>query len=147
MATTSSARVLLIDDSPGDVRLMREAFRLAAEEVELTIAVDGEQALRRLHQEGDHAGVPRPDLVLLDLHLPGMSGREVLEEIKADPGLRRIPVIVLSASDARDDIDRSYDHHANCYVTKPLGFGMLLEMVRALHTFWLRMARLPSRDE
>jgi CheY-like chemotaxis protein len=138
------AQILLVEDSPGDVRLTREALRDAKICNELHVVRDGESALAYLRGEGEHAGAPRPDIVLLDLNLPRKDGREVLEEMKADDELRRIPVIVLTTSLAEGDVLRSYDLHVNAYVTKPLDLDGFVAVVRSIESFWLSIVRLPS---
>ena len=138
------AQILLVEDSPGDVRLTREALRDAKICNELHVVRDGEAALAFLRGEGEYAGAPRPDIVLLDLNLPRKDGREVLEEMKADDDLRRIPVIVLTTSLAEQDVLRSYDLHVNAYVTKPLDLDGFVAVVRSIESFWLSIVRLPS---
>jgi CheY-like chemotaxis protein len=138
------AQILLVEDSPGDVRLTREALRDAKICNELHVVRDGVSALAYLRGEGEHAGAPRPDIVLLDLNLPRKDGREVLEEMKADDELRRIPVIVLTTSVAEGDVLRSYDLHVNAYVTKPLDLDGFVAVVRSIESFWLSIVRLPS---
>lgn len=136
-------QILLVEDSPGDVNLTKEALRSARVANELHVVGDGEAALRFLRGQDPYAGVPRPDLVLLDLNLPRKDGREVLEEVKADPELRAIPIIVLTTSSDEMDILQSYRLHANAYVTKPVGFGDFLEALRYLEGFWLEIVKLP----
>jgi chemotaxis family two-component system response regulator Rcp1 len=143
MAESRPIEVLLVEDNPGDVRLTREALREAKMSNNLHIAGDGVEALRFLRQEEEHADAPRPDLILLDLNLPKKTGREVLEEVKADPDLRRIPVVVLTTSEAEQDIVRSYELHANAYIKKPVDFGSFIEVVRAIEDFWFSVVRLP----
>lgn len=133
-------RILLVEDNAADVRLMREAFSEQEIDVELLVAGDGEEATRMLRDP-----FRRPDLVLLDLNLPRKDGREVLAEIKADPALRSIPVLVLTSSEAERDIENSYALHANVYLRKPLAYTELQAIVVAIHTFWLTVARLPAR--
>lgn len=140
------AEILLVEDNPSDVYLTREALREAAVESRLHVAEDGETAMAFLRQEGSHAGAPRPGLVLLDLNLPGMDGRQVLSEIKSDAELRRIPVIVLTTSTAPSDVARCYDLHANCYIAKPVDFDDFETVVRTIERFWLRFATLPPSD-
>jgi CheY-like chemotaxis protein len=135
--------VLLVEDSPGDVRLTREAFRDAKVHVNLHVALDGTEAMAFLKREGAHADAPRPDLVLLDLNLPKKSGREVLEEIKADPALMSIPVVILTTSASEQDILRSYLLHANCFITKPVGLEGFLTVVKSIDNFWLSIVKLP----
>jgi chemotaxis family two-component system response regulator Rcp1 len=135
--------VLLVEDSPGDVRLTREAFKDAKVHVNLHIASDGVEAMAFLRREGKHADVRRPDLILLDLNLPKKSGREVLEEIKEDPILMSIPVVVLTTSTSEQDILRSYMLHANCFITKPVDLDGFLKVVRSIDNFWLSVVKLP----
>ena len=136
--------ILLVEDNPGDVRLTREALIEAKVRNTLTVAWDGVEALACLRQEGEHAGAARPDLILLDLNLPRKDGREVLEEIKGDPELRRIPVVVLTTSEAEQDVLRAYDLHVNCYVTKPVDLHQFVRVVRSIEDFWLTIVRLPA---
>ena len=135
--------VLLVEDSPGDVRLTREAFKDAKVHINLHVASDGAEAMDFLNREGKHSGVPRPDLILLDLNLPKKDGREVLDEIKQSPVLKSIPVVILTTSASDEDILRSYRLHANCYITKPVGLDGFLEVVRSIDTFWLSVVKLP----
>jgi CheY-like chemotaxis protein len=135
--------ILLVEDSPGDVQLTIEALRDAKVSTNLHVAHDGEEALAFLRRTGTFEDAPRPDLVLLDLNLPKKSGHEVLTEIKNDPALRRIPVVVLSTSDAASDVLSAYDQNANCYVTKPVDLDRFWEVVRSIDQFWLRLAKLP----
>jgi CheY-like chemotaxis protein len=137
------AQILLVEDSPGDVRLTREALHDAKICNELHVVRDGVSALAFLRGEGEYAGAPRPDIVLLDLNLPRKDGREVLEEVKADPDLRTIPVVVLTTSEADEDILRSYDLHANAYVTKPVDFDRFIEVVRLIDDFFVTVVKLP----
>jgi CheY-like chemotaxis protein len=144
-AVTRDIELLLIEDNPTDVLFTEEALRALRAPVRLHVARDGEEALWFLHGIGEHAGAPRPDLILLDLNLPKVSGLEVLDEVKRDPRLRRIPVVVLTTSSAEDDIRRTYDLHANSYITKPLGIGAYSDALRSLDGFWLGTAELPSQ--
>jgi CheY-like chemotaxis protein len=137
--------ILLIEDNPGDVRLTREALRDAKVLNNLTVLTDGEAAMEYLERTRAADGMNKPDLILLDLNLPKKDGREVLEEIKGDAELRTIPVVVLTTSQAEEDILRSYHLHANCYITKPVDFEQFLRIVRHLENFWLSVVRLPSR--
>jgi len=137
--------VLLVEDDPGDVVLVREAFEYNKLHNALYVAADGVEALDFLHRRNDHAGAPRPDLILLDLNLPRKDGREVLAEIKADADLRTIPVVVLTTSQAEEDILRSYDLHANAYVTKPVDFERFIEVVRRIDDFFVTVVKLPGR--
>jgi CheY-like chemotaxis protein len=136
--------ILLVEDSPADVDLTREALEDAKVRNNLHVASDGVEALAFLRREGRYADAPHPDLILLDLNLPKKDGREVLAEIKADPLLRRIPVVVLTTSEAEQDIIQSYDLHANCYVTKPVDLDAFMHVVRSIEDFWLAIVRLPS---
>jgi chemotaxis family two-component system response regulator Rcp1 len=136
--------ILLVEDNPGDVRLTVEALRDGKVRNHLSVAGDGEEALAFLRREGKHAEAPRPDLILLDLNLPRKDGREVLAEIKADEFLRTIPVVVLTTSRAEQDIVRSYDLHANCYITKPVDFEQFITVVRSIEQFWLTIVALPD---
>ena len=137
-------QILLVEDSPGDVRLTREVLRDAKIANDLHIVGDGEQAMAFLRCEGDYAGVQRPDLILLDLNLPRKDGREVLAELKDDPELHLIPVIVLTTSAAEQDVLRSYELAANAYITKPIDLSELMDVVRSIEAFWLSIARLPQ---
>jgi len=135
--------ILLVEDSPGDVRLTQVALRDAKMRNELHVASDGIEATRFLRREGKHADAPRPDLILLDLNLPKKSGREVLEEIKRDPKLKTIPVVILTTSAAEEDVLRSYQLHANCYITKPVDFDQFIKVVKNIDNFWLAIVNLP----
>jgi len=138
-------QILLVEDDPGDVLITREAFAENKVRNELNVVSDGETALSFLRREGEHADAPRPDLILLDLNLPRKSGHEVLAEIKSDVSLQRIPVVVLTTSDAEEDILRSYNLHANAYVTKPVDFTRFLTVVRQIDEFFVTVVRLPGR--
>jgi CheY-like chemotaxis protein len=137
--------ILLVEDDPGDVLMTREAFAHHKIRNPLHIAEDGVEALRFLKREGPFAEAPRPGLILLDLNLPRKDGRELLGEIKQDPGLRTIPVVVLTTSEAEEDILRSYELHANAYVTKPVDFEKFVEVVRKIDDFWVTVVKLPHR--
>ncbi len=136
--------VLLVEDSPGDVRLTKEAFKDAKVCINLHVATDGVQAMAFLMREGEYANAPRPDLILLDLNLPKKDGREVLAEIKESPALKTIPVVVLTTSASEEDILRSYLLHANCYITKPVGLDGFLKVVQSIDHFWLSVVKLPG---
>ena len=136
-------QILLVEDNPGDARLTREAFKQGRIENDLHVVSDGIEALAFLSQEGEYADEPRPDLILLDLNLPGKDGEEVLKELKDDPTLRSIPVIVLTSSSAEDDITTSYELHANAYLTKPVDPDEFIETVRTFEKFWFSVVRLP----
>jgi CheY-like chemotaxis protein len=137
--------ILLVEDNPGDVRLTREALREFKVSNLMEVAADGMAALAHLRREGVYAGKPRPDLILLDLNLPKKSGIEVLTEIKSDPDLRRIPVVILTTSAAEQDVVRSYNLHANCYITKPVELQQFLDVVRAIEEFWITIVKLPPK--
>lgn len=136
--------VLLVEDNPGDVRLTREAFREGKIACTLDVAEDGVRAMAFLRGEGEYAAAATPDLILLDLNLPRMDGREVLAEIKADERLRQIPVVILTTSEAEEDILRSYHLHANCYISKPVDFDKFVRVVRSVENFWFTIVKLPS---
>lgn len=136
--------ILMAEDNPGDVRLTREALRRNKIHNHLSVARDGEEALAYLRREGTYADAPRPDLVLLDLNMPRKGGLEVLAEIKADPDLRRIPVVILTTSEAERDIAASYDLHANCYILKPVELDQFMLVIRQIEGFWLEIVRLPD---
>jgi CheY-like chemotaxis protein len=139
--------VLLVEDSPGDVRLTQEAFRDANITIHLHVASDGVEAMAFLRKEGSHGEAPRPDLILLDLNLPRMDGREVLAHIKADAGLRAIPTVILTTSDSEADIVRSYDLQANCYLSKPVQLEAFEALVRSINDFWLTKVKLPQKRQ
>ncbi len=146
MTTTGKPiAVLLVEDDPGDVVLVTEAFEHNKVNNELHAVQDGVEALQFLRREAPYEDAPTPDLILLDLNLPRKDGREVLEEIKADDALRRIPVVVLTTSKAEEDVLRSYDLHANAYVTKPVDFDRFIEVVRQIDEFFVSVVKLPSR--
>jgi chemotaxis family two-component system response regulator Rcp1 len=135
--------VLLVEDSPGDVRLTREAFKDAKVHINLHVASDGAEAMAFLGREGEHANAPRPDLILLDLNLPKKDGREVLAELKESPALKCIPVVILTTSASEADIQGSYQRHANCYITKPVDLEGFLKVVKSIDSFWLSVVKLP----
>lgn len=135
--------ILLVEDNPGDVRLTLEALRDGRISNQVTVVHDGEDALDFLRRRGRHADADRPHLVLLDLNLPKKDGREVLEEVKSDPELHRIPVIVLTTSSADRDVLLSYDLHANCYIKKPIDYEEFMGAIRGIENFWTRIVRLP----
>ena len=135
--------VLLVEDSPGDVRLTREAFKDAKVHINLHVAPDGIEAMAFLRHEGAHANAPRPDLILLDLNLPKKDGREVLAEIKESPALKSIPVVILTTSASEADILRSYRLHANCYIAKPVDLDGFLKVVKSIDGFWLSVVKFP----
>ena len=135
--------VLLVDDNPGDVRLMIEALKGSKLPMHLSVARDGVEALEFLHREGRFVQAARPKLILLDLNMPRKDGRVVLAEIKADPDLRRIPVVVLTSSGAEDDIAKAYQLNANCFITKPVDFVQFMQQVKSIEDFWLTVVKLP----
>ncbi|MFQ5909526.1 MAG: response regulator [Thermoplasmata archaeon] len=135
--------ILLVEDNPGDVRLTREAFKEAKVRNNLNVVWNGVEALAFLRRQGDYSKAPRPDLILLDLNLPKKDGRDVLAEVKKDPELKRIPIVILTTSSAEEDIIRTYDHHANCYITKPVDFERFMEIVKLVEDFWLTVVKLP----
>ncbi|WP_025410949.1 response regulator [Gemmatirosa kalamazoonensis] len=135
--------ILLVEDNPGDVELTREALLDSKMHMNLSVVSDGVEALAFLRREGSYADAPHPDLILLDLNLPKKDGRAVLGEIKQDPVLRHIPVVVLTSSRAEQDILKAYDLHANCYVTKPVDFDQFITIVRSIEQFWFTVVRLP----
>jgi CheY-like chemotaxis protein len=143
--TRKTIDVLLVEDDPGDVLMTREAFEHNKVRNTLTVVADGVSALEYLRKEGEHADASTPDLILLDLNLPRMDGREVLEALKADERLRMIPVVVLTTSEAEDDVVRSYALHANAYVTKPVDFDAFITVVRQIDEFFVEVVRLPQR--
>ena len=137
--------ILLVEDNPGDVRLTQEALKEHKIVNSLQVAKDGVEAINFLRREGEHVDAVRPDLILLDLNLPKKDGREVLTEIKKDDDLRRIPVVVLTTSRAEEDIIRTYDCHANCYITKPVDFDQFINVVKSIEDFWLSVVKLPHK--
>lgn len=137
--------ILLVEDSPADIRLTREALRSAKLINRVSIARDGVEALAVLRQEGRFADAVRPDLILLDLNLPRLNGRAVLAEIKQDPDLKRIPVVVITSSTAEQDVVKSYNLHANCYVSKPIDLENFVRVVHAIEDFWVGIVKLPPK--
>ncbi|AHG92591.1 response regulator receiver (plasmid) [Gemmatirosa kalamazoonensis] len=138
-----SIEILLVEDNPGDVELTREALHESKLHIDLHVVDDGDEALAFLRHEGAYREAPRPDLILLDLNLPRTDGRAVLREVKSDPALRPIPVVVLTSSGADRDIAQAYALHANCFVTKPIGLDQFLTIVRSIEQFWLTIVKLP----
>ena len=141
---TKPTRVLLIEDNPGDVRLTQEAFQECRSRIHLDVAMDGEEAMRRLRGEGEFAGLPLPQLILLDLNLPRWNGKDVLKVIKTSERLRSIPVIILTTSTSEPDVQECYELYANCYLNKPVDFGQFFELIGHIETFWLNTAVLPT---
>jgi CheY-like chemotaxis protein len=142
----SAVEILLVEDNPGDAELTREALAESKLLIRLHVARDGVEALAYLRREPGYESAPRPDVILLDLNLPRKDGRAVLKEIKEDPALRRIPVVVLTSSRAEQDIARAYDLNANCYVTKPVDLEQFLTIVRSIEQFWLTVVKLPRES-
>ena len=140
---TKPIEVLLIEDNPGDIQLTKIALEDNKMNVNLSVAEDGVEALAFLRKEGNYVNAPHPDLVLLDLNLPRKDGREVLAEMKADPILRRIPVVILTTSQAEEDVLRAYNLCANCYITKPVDFDQFVKIVRSIESFWFTIVKLP----
>jgi CheY-like chemotaxis protein len=138
--------VLLVEDSPGDVRLTKEAFRAANASIHLHVASDGIEAIAFLKREGPHVDAPRPDLILLDLNLPKMDGREVLAHIKKDDTLKTIPTVILTTSDAEVDVAKSYQLQANCYLSKPVQLDAFEGLVKSINDFWLTKVKLPQQQ-
>ena len=135
--------ILLVEDNPGDVRLTTEALKEGRVLNNISVVSDGVEALAYLRKEGKYAGVVRPDLVLLDLNLPKKDGREVLKELKEDPALKSIPVVVLTVSKAEEDVLKSYNLHANCYITKPVDLEQFIKVAKSIQDFWLTIVKLP----
>jgi chemotaxis family two-component system response regulator Rcp1 len=142
--SSTPIEILIVEDNPGDVRLAQEILKESKARNNLHVAEDGVEAIAFLRREGQYADAPRPDLILLDLNLPQRNGYEVLAEIKEDPDLKRIPVVVLTTSEAEEDILRTYDLHANCYITKPIDLDRFIEVVRTIEEFWLTIVKLPA---
>lgn len=143
-ARIAAPEILLIDDNPGDARLLVEVLHMAAPEANLSLACDGLEGIRFLRHEGDYVTAPTPDLVLLDLRMPKKTGLEVLAEVKQDPVLRSIPVVVLTSSAAPQDIRNAYDLHANCFITKPIDLMGFLKTMQALSEYWFSVVKLPG---
>ncbi len=135
--------ILLVEDNPGDVRLTTEAFKEAKVRNNINVVMDGVEAMAYLRREGEYAEAIRPDIILLDLNLPKKDGREVLAEIKVDEDLKRIPVVILTTSKAEEDVIRTYNLHANCYITKPVDLDQFMTVVKTIEDFWLSIVKLP----
>lgn len=144
---TNPIEILLVEDNEGDVWLVEEVFEYARIRNIIHVAEDGEEAMEFLNKEKKFDNAPTPDLILLDLNLPGKDGREVLEEIKKDNKLKSIPVVVLTTSKAEEDIIKSYDLHANSYITKPVDFDQFIKVVKSIEDFWLEVVKLPNSKE
>ncbi len=136
--------ILLVEDNEGDIGLVEEVFQEGRINNNLSVAEDGEEAMMFLRNQGQFTEATRPDLILLDLNLPGMDGREVLKEVKEDDDLKKIPIVVLTTSKAEEDILKSYDLHANSYITKPVDFNQFMNVIKSIETFWLEVVKLPS---
>lgn len=136
--------ILLVEDSPDDADLTVDALRDGRVRNRVTVVDDGVEAMAYLHRQGKYASVPRPDLILLDLNLPGKSGREVLTEIKQDPDLRRIPVVIMTSSDDEKDILAAYNAYVNCYITKPVDLDQFIAVVKSIEHFWISIVKLPA---
>ncbi|MCD6017349.1 MAG: response regulator receiver protein [Bacteroidetes bacterium] len=143
---TRAINILLVEDNPGDIRLTQEAFKDGRIQNELNVVTDGEEAIFYLKKEGKYASAKTPDIILLDLNLPKKDGREVLSEIKANPSLMLIPVIILTTSSAQSDIINTYTNHANCYIMKPVDFNQFINVVRTIENFWLTIVKLPNNE-
>ena len=141
--TARSINILLVEDNEGDVRLAREALKDSKISNDMFCASDGEEAMSLLRGHGRPAGMPRPDLILLDLNLPRKDGREVLAEIKNDPDLKMIPVVILTTSESEEDVLKTYSLHANCYITKPIDLDQFMKVVQAIEEFWFSIVMLP----
>lgn len=141
-----TAEILLVEDNPGDVRLAKEGLKESKITNNLNVVEDGVEAMAFLRKEGQYADAVTPDLILLDLNLPKKDGREVLAEIKTDEKLRRIPVVILTTSQAEEDVIKTYDLHANCYVAKPVDLDQFVKIVKSINNFWFEMVTLPSED-
>lgn len=137
--------ILLVEDNPGDIRLTKEVLKEGKLNNRLSVVIDGEEAIQFLKKQGAYKNEPTPDIILLDLNLPKKDGREVLAEIKTDPDLMTIPVIVLTTSSAEQDILNTYAHHANCYIMKPVDFNQFIEVIRSIEEFWLTIVKLPGK--
>ncbi len=145
MNNTRPIEILLVEDNPGEVRLMQEVFKECKTPNNLNVVEDGVEAMEYLRKEGKYADSQRPDIILLDLNLPRKDGREVLAEIKADDNLKRIPVVVLTVSEADEDVLKTYESYGNCYITKPAELDKFIEVVRTIEQFWLKTVKLPPR--
>jgi chemotaxis family two-component system response regulator Rcp1 len=143
-STGEPIEILLVEDSPDDIVLTTEALKDGKVRNRISVVEDGEEAMTFLRREGSHHQAPRPDLILLDLNLPRKSGREVLAEIKSDPRLKRIPVVIMTTSSDERDVLGSYDNHANCYVTMPVDLDQFIRVVRSIESFWLTVVKLPA---
>ncbi len=139
-----SVNILLVEDNPADARLIKEVFKDTKIRNKLYVVKDGVDAMTFLNQKDEYADMPRPDVILLDLNLPRKDGREVLKELKEDNALKRVPIVILTTSSAEEDIIRTYNNHANCYITKPVDFDRFLKVINSIEEFWLNIVKLPS---
>ena len=146
-STPRPIHILMVEDDPADVRLTREALKNKKVHTTMNTVADGLEAMAYLRKEGSYADMPRPDLILLDLNMPRMDGREVLSELQKDPGLRSIPVIVLTTSEGEEDILSAYEMNANCYITKPVDWKQFIRVVELIEDFWLTVVKLPKDSE
>ncbi len=140
-------RILLVEDNPGDIRLTQEALKSGKILYDLQVVKDGRQALDFLYRQGEYAGAFTPDLILLDLNLPIINGREVLAEVKSDPNLKQIPVIIMTTSSDERDVSDTYAHDANCYITKPFDFDQFINVIKLIDNFWLSIVKLPENEQ
>ncbi|MBI4563134.1 MAG: response regulator [Planctomycetes bacterium] len=145
MKNPQPIELLLVEDNPGDIRLTEEAWKESRSLYRLNVVSDGVEALAFLRKEGPYARTPRPDMIFMDLNLPKRDGRDVLQEIKSDPVLRYIPVIVMTTSNADQDVLKSYSLHANCYISKPLDIDRFIQVIRTIEEFWINIVTLPPR--
>ena len=136
--------ILLVEDNPADARLIKEVFKDTKTKNRLYVVKDGVEAMAFLNQEFEYADIPMPDVILLDLNLPRKDGREVLKELKEDDVLKRVPIVILTTSSAEEDIIKTYNNHANCYITKPVDFDQFLKVINSIEDFWLSVVKLPS---
>ena len=136
--------ILLVEDNPADARLIKEVFKDTKTKNRLYVVKDGVEAMAFLNQEFEYTDIPRPDVILLDLNLPRKDGREVLKELKEDDVLKRVPIVILTTSSAEEDIIKTYNNHANCYITKPVDFDQFLKVINSIEDFWLSVVKLPS---
>lgn len=136
--------ILLVEDNPADARLIKEVFKDTKTKNRLYVVKDGVEAMAFLNQEFEYVDIPRPDVILLDLNLPRKDGREVLKELKEDDILKRVPIVILTTSSAEEDIIKTYNNHANCYITKPVDFDQFLKVINSIEDFWLSVVKLPS---
>ncbi len=141
--TKTLTNILLVEDNPADIRLTQEAFKETRQNIILHVVRDGTEALAFLRQTGRFTAVPRPDMILLDLNLPKKDGRQVLEEVKKTPDIKRIPIVILTNSKAAEDIRQTYDHHANSYITKPANLDEFIAVIKQIEQFWLSIVQLP----